>query len=153
MPPPGVHRRVVRQAVVELMLGAMPPRRKERHCAQGNSLTDGKQGGHHTAGGEETYSQGGAYDEIAGDSFKCIMWCAIALGALVQGCSFDFVSLSVLDMKCCGHRCSLYARYSYVVKTLPRARRPLRTCLAHIYRAYTHRVWVLQEGDRCHLAC
>ena len=41
--------------------------------------------------------------------YKRQLWCAIALGALVQGCSLEFVSRPLLDTKtsCC--RCRLHA--------------------------------------------
>lgn len=31
------------------------------------------------------------------DPSRCILWCAIALGALVQGCSLEFVSRPFMD--------------------------------------------------------
>lgn len=79
------------------MLDAMPLQNEEKSCLQGSSLKGFKQGEYHGEGEEERGSQKAALHARAGDALKCIMWCAIALGALVQGCALDFVSFASRD--------------------------------------------------------
>lgn len=90
---------MVRQAMVNIMLGSMPLQRQEQ--PRGGA---GGPAGREQAGIPQQDQEGGlgrvlACQDTTDYPAKCIFWCAIALGALVQGCSLVFVSNSVLEIR------------------------------------------------------
>lgn len=85
-------RSMVRQAMVTIMLGSLPRQRQERF-SHGTDGTVGRA----QASFPQQDQDGGWHKMLAcqdrtGYPLKCIFWCTIALGALVQGCASDFVS-------------------------------------------------------------
>lgn len=109
-------RSIVRDAMVEIMLGAMEPRKQQQQqLGLGWGEPEGDQpqamarggeegvddpgfgfGGSECGGGEMQMGWGG---ELVGHASsenpgKCIMWCAVALGALVRGAPIEYVSVS-----------------------------------------------------------
>jgi len=119
---------IVRDAMVEIMVGAMAPRQQQQQLGHepkkdwgflGNGgSTDGGGGGGGGGGGETNSVVGqrvggspSGLDEKEkgwggsaawfdhGDTIrttgKCVLWCAIALGALVRGAPVDYVRRSM----------------------------------------------------------
>lgn len=85
--------------MVKIMLGSMPQQCKE-------TVSDGKvglaRGGHSQLlqqGGDGGWSQTWPLQDSTSYPSECILWCTIALGALVQGCSSEFVSYPLLGTK------------------------------------------------------
>lgn len=87
---------MVRQAMVEIMLGANLSLRQESVWVGAGSLAGGNEGGSPHKSEEWGWGQTFTDQDGLGDPPKCTLWCAIALGALLQGCPLDFVSPSLL---------------------------------------------------------
>lgn len=87
---------MVRQAVVQIMLGPNPQQRHDGFRA-GPMLAEGEEGEFHPDGERGGGGQALAHQESTSCPSKCILWCAIALGALVQGCSLEYVSRLLVD--------------------------------------------------------
>lgn len=85
---------MVRQAVVKIMVGSMQQQqqRQERFRIGAGGLAEGEEGDFLQEGEEGGWGQAVACQETTSCPSKCILWCAVALGALVQGCSLEFVS-------------------------------------------------------------
>eukprot|EP00904_Undaria_pinnatifida_P005103 jgi/Undpi1/1722/HiC_scaffold_11.g05112.m1 len=88
---PLANERMVRQAVVQIMLGPNPQQRHDGFRA-GPMLAEGEEGEFHPEGERGGWGQALAHQESTSCPSKCILWCAIALGALVQGCSLEYVT-------------------------------------------------------------
>lgn len=79
--------------MVNIMLGGAEVQQSHKVCGAGTGNLAGqeqKRAPQHRQ--EEGWGQRLAYHDRAGNSSKCIFWSAIALGALLQGCSLAFVS-------------------------------------------------------------
>lgn len=110
-PPPSLSRSIVRDAMVEIMLGAMaPPRQQQQQlilggrggAEQAHSVARERPGlefgGHECYEGGETERDwgGGVVGRASPDNpARCIMWCAIALGALVRGSPIEYVRSTI----------------------------------------------------------
>lgn len=93
---------MVREAMFNVMLGSMSRKRQERVHVGGGSFAGGQEvlrGGEGGGAGQAL-----AYRPKEGDPSTCILWCTIALGALVQGCPLEFVSFCLLYTKPKSHR-------------------------------------------------
>lgn len=78
--------------MVKILLGTVQPPENETVCGKAGSC-GGRGGGDVSQDdGQWGWEQALAHQDGAKDPSKCILWCAIALGALVQGCSLEFVS-------------------------------------------------------------
>lgn len=92
----------VRSAMVEIMMGAVPPQQRYEHqrehhgigeWAMGGEAFQGAAAGTRLAGGdEEGWNGASVWRGVPDNPAKCIMWCAIALGALMRGSPVEFVS-------------------------------------------------------------
>lgn len=92
----------VRSAIIEVMMGAVPPPQRYKHerehhgnggLAMGGEAYQGAAVGNRLTGGEEERWSGASVGRGVPDNpAKCIMWCAIALGALMRGSPVEFVS-------------------------------------------------------------
>lgn len=89
---------MVRQAVVKIMLGSMQ-QRQERFCIGAGDLAEGEEVEFLQESEKGGWGQSLACQDKTSCPSKCILWCAIALGALVQGCSLEYVSRPLLDTK------------------------------------------------------
>lgn len=85
--------------MVNIMLGSMPQQRQKRFPVRAGGLARGEQAKFPQQGQEGGLGQMLASQENSHYPSKCIFWCAIALGALIRGCSSDFVSYPLLDTK------------------------------------------------------
>lgn len=85
--------------MVKIMLGSMPQQRQEMLRAEESGLPGGEQAGLPQQGQHGGWGRVLTCQDRTDYPSKCIFWCAIALGALVQGCPSGFVSISVLDGK------------------------------------------------------
>lgn len=84
---------MARQAMVNIMLGVTSV--QQSYGVDG--VGAGSFAGQEQRGGSQQGQKGGwgqvlAYPDRAGNASKCIFWSAIALGALLQGRSLEFVS-------------------------------------------------------------
>lgn len=93
--------------MVKIMLGSMPQEREEIFRDGGGGLAGGGQSPDQRQGWHGGWSQTLASQDSTGHPSECILWCTIALGALVQGCSSEFVSYPppAHETDCC--RCTL----------------------------------------------
>ena len=80
------------------MLGSMQ-QRQERFRIGAGDLAEGDEGEFLQESEEGGWGQSLACQDTTSCPSKCILWCAIALGALVQGCSLEYVSRPLLDSK------------------------------------------------------
>ena len=79
--------------MVEVMLGTGPRRGSKVLCGRACSYAGEEEGGVPREVRQWGWNQALASSHYgAGDPSRCTFWCAIALGALVQGCSIEFVS-------------------------------------------------------------
>ncbi|CAM9932348.1 unnamed protein product, partial [Hapterophycus canaliculatus] len=88
--------RHVREAMVEILLGASTPDRAHLKPEVGKSIIGAPRGGSGLGGFATESEQGGwggalAYPAAVGSPATCMMWCAIALGALVKGAPVENV--------------------------------------------------------------
>lgn len=93
--------------MVKIMLGSMPQQREESIRDGRGGLAGGGQSSGLRQGGDGGWSQTLACQDSTSHPSECILWCTIALGALVQGCSSEFVSYPPpgYEADCC--RCTL----------------------------------------------
>ena len=85
--------------MVNVMLNSMPQELQERLRGGAGGLAGTEQ-----AGFPQQCQEGGGDKVLECQDrthypYKCIFWCAIALGALLQGCSSPFVSNPLLGTK------------------------------------------------------
>ena len=90
---------MVRQAMVKIMLSSMPQQRQEKVRVGEDGLAAGERARMIQQGEDGITSQTLASQEGTDYPSECILWCTIALGALVQGCSSEFVSYLWVDAK------------------------------------------------------
>lgn len=83
--------------MVEMMLGSTSSEGQGRLSVGTDSLT-GEEGGRSLLQAND-WGRGQTPAERGGtaDPSKCILWCAIAVGALMQGCPSELVSGILLD--------------------------------------------------------
>ena len=78
--------------MVKIMLDSMPQQHKEVVSGGNVGLARGGQSQLLQQGGDGGWSQASPREDSTSYPSECILWCTIALGALVQGCSSEFVS-------------------------------------------------------------
>ena len=84
--------------MVDLMLSSTPKRRQHRRIVKLGMCAGGSEGQFRGEDVDGESASASAYHDREGNSSKCFLCCAIALGALAQGCSLEFVSCcSLLD--------------------------------------------------------
>lgn len=93
---------IVRHAMVEIMMEAVAPRQNFQNrypsfgnggLAMGEEAPEGAAVGTRLAEGEEEgWGRTLFCRDVPDNPAKCMMWCAIALGALMRGSPVEFVS-------------------------------------------------------------
>lgn len=83
--------------MVKIMLSSMPPQYQET-VRVGQISGDGREHARLQQQGVDVgWGQTLACQEATSYAAECILWCTIALGALVQGCSSTFVSAALFS--------------------------------------------------------